>query len=1181
MQCYTQLVPPTAVNACVSLPFLSATANNLVVAKSSLLQVFSLKAVIRDKLSLTKLVLVGQYELPGIITALARVKAKSRSGGNLLLISLREAKLSLVEWDPDQYGISTISVHYFERDDVVSSLWDGDLSRYQTILSVDPGSRCAALKLGSRHLAIVPFHHAGLETGMDEVDGAVDSERTNAKLSNGTTETAPKAAPYVKSFVLSLLTLDPQLLHPIHLAFAYGYREPTLAILSSAVAPSSNLLDKRRDTLSYTVYTLDVEQRASTTLLSVTGLPYDLTRIVPLTSSAVGGSLLLGGNEIIHVDQSGKTNGIGVNEFATKCTAFPLVQQTGLDLRLEGCVVEPLASSNGDVLLITNDGTLFILAFQVDGRSVSALKLNAVPLEDGENLVRGTASCAANVGRGRVFVGSEDADSVVLAYVPKSMKLKRQQSRPNPNKEHSGVNGGLDQSEEEDGEDDDDDEDDLYGSAKPVETETASPSTPAGADNHDYTFYVHDSLVNLAPLGTPTLVSTSESSKEDHQKLYASVGRGSHGNLVQLSPFLDLQNLQFIELPDVDGVWPLCVRSEQDENDDVSHNIVIISKTSQEDAGESHVYHLKDGKCTGLEGSEFEASAGNTIEVATTMNGTRIVQVLKSEVRVFDQGELHLESLLRSRALITYPDFGLSQICPLSEDVSGYTPQVLTASFAEPYVLLLRDDATITVLKSDETGDLEELETTDSLKSSRWQSGCLYDDVKDVFRLESDDEEEGDPSSVLMFLLSEKGSLDIYQLPGLNAPLYSAPGLTFLPPFLSSDFNLRRAKDREEVVEVLVAEVGDVASKSPYLIIRSTGNDLTLYHPFQAPHSGESHPLRFVKLPHTFLPKASSDEEDDEETAGQGQRRPPLRVLPEFGGLSVVLMPGPSSSIILKQASGEPKILDLQLDNIKSIGAYSTPGCPGGLILVDETGKCQTGQLPMNADYSTGWIAKTPFQTDRAIDTFCHHSSSDHFVVAGATLVDFKLPHDELHPEWDLEVLHDHPTVEQGVIKLVDPATWTVSDTHELETGELVMSLISHDLELSQASHRRRPLIIVGTAILKGDDTAPQGRLYVFDVVEVVKDPESVRKAFKLKLLSEEETRGYVTTMSPVGSEGLIAVAQGQKCIVRGLTEDHSFLPVAALDIQTYTTVLKELPGSGLCMFGDAIKGLWFAGYRV
>lgn len=45
MQCLTELTPPTAVTHSLSLPFLSQNASNLIVAKTSLLQIFNVKTI--------------------------------------------------------------------------------------------------------------------------------------------------------------------------------------------------------------------------------------------------------------------------------------------------------------------------------------------------------------------------------------------------------------------------------------------------------------------------------------------------------------------------------------------------------------------------------------------------------------------------------------------------------------------------------------------------------------------------------------------------------------------------------------------------------------------------------------------------------------------------------------------------------------------------------------------------------------------------------------------------------------------------------------------------------------------------------------------------------------------------------------------------------------------------------
>lgn len=58
-------------------------------------------------------------------------------------------------------------------------------------------------------------------------------------------------------------------------------------------------------------------------------------------------------------------------------------------------------------------------------------------------------------------------------------------------------------------------------------------------------------------------------------------------------------------------------------------------------------------------------------------------------------------------------------------------------------------------------------------------------------------------------------------------------------------------------------------------------------------------------------------------------------------------------------------------------------------------------------------------------------------------------------------------------------------------------------------------------------------------------------------------------------------VAQGQKVLVRGLKEDGTMLPVAFLDVQCFTSVARELSGSGLCVVGDARMGVRLVGYMV
>ena len=97
----------------------------------------------------------------------------------------------------------------------------------------------------------------------------------------------------------------------------------------------------------------------------------------------------------------------------------------------------------------------------------------------------------------------------------------------------------------------------------------------------------------------------------------------------------------------------------------------------------------------------------------------------------------------------------------MTDDITGAEPRVFSAAFADPYVLLLRDDMSIMVLKADESGDLDEIEQEKTSSERKWLSGSLYEDSNDVLRLESDDDNEDEAGNVLMFLLNIQGGLEV------------------------------------------------------------------------------------------------------------------------------------------------------------------------------------------------------------------------------------------------------------------------------------------------------------------------------------------------------------------------------------------------------------------------------------
>jgi cleavage and polyadenylation specificity factor subunit 1 len=694
MQCYTELTHPTAVTHSVALPFVSAQSNNLIVAKSSLLQIFTTTAISAeldnaqnaekqstkpanpkydgrltndddglessflggdsaflksDRTNNTKLVLVAEFSLAGTITGLERIKTPiTKSGGDALLIAFKDAKLSLVEWDPARLALKTISIHYYEQNELSESPWAAPLSDYVNYVAADPGSRCAALKFGARNIAILPFKHADEDIDMDDWDEELDGPRPVKTVINGTTSNINEETPYSPSFVLRLSNLDPSLLYPVHLAFLHEYREPTFGILSSTQAPSEAL--GRRDHLSYMVFTLDLQQKASTTILSVGGLPQDLSRVVPLPAP-VGGALLVGANELLHIGQSGKPHGVAVNPLTKQATSFGLVDQSDLNLRLEGCSVEVLSAENGELLLVLNDGRLAIITFRLDGRSVAGLSVKLVPKEAGGSVVPCDVTSLTKIGRNSIFAGIESGDSLVLGWSRKQSQVSKRKLKTE--------DLDLDLDDEDL---DDVDDDDLYGDepAKPQPAASTSAPTKTG----ELSFRIHDRLISIAPIramtyGKPATIPDEKEAEmqegvRSELQLVCAVGKGKASSLAIMNREIQPKVIGRFEFPEARGFWamsaqkpvPKAIKGDKgattignDNGTSVQYDkYMIVAKVDLDGYETSDVYALTAAGFESLAGTEFDPLQGFTVEAGTMGKHMRIIQVLKSEVRCYDGG---------------------------------------------------------------------------------------------------------------------------------------------------------------------------------------------------------------------------------------------------------------------------------------------------------------------------------------------------------------------------------------------------------------------------------------------------------------------------------------------------------------------------------------------------------------
>lgn len=343
--------------------------------------------------------------------------------------------------------------------------------------------------------------------------------------------------------------------------------------------------------------------------------------------------------------------------------------------------------------------------------------------------------------------------------------------------------------------------------------------------------------------------------------------------------------------------------------------------------------------------------------------------------------------------------------------------------------------------------------------------------------------------------------------------------------------------------------------------------------------------LAFRKVSNSTFARAVEEPAEDDDTTDES-RKMPLRACENVGGYNAVFLPGPSPCFLIKSAKSAPRVIGLQGAGVRTLSTFHTEGCERGFIYADSEGIARVTQLAADCSYSELGLSVKKVPLNVAIGSVSHHAAAGVYSIGCNVEEEFELPKDEESnpqqaPFWAKEKdLTFKPMAERGVLKLVSPKNWSVIDSVDMEPCEVLLCLETLNLEISETTHERRELIVVGTAISRGEDLPIRGRIHVYDVVTVIPEPGRPETDKKFKLVAKEDIpRGGVTAISGVGTQGFVLVAHGQKCTVRGLKEDGSLLPVAFMDMSNYVTSVKEVPGTGLCAMSDAFKGVWFTGY--
>jgi cleavage and polyadenylation specificity factor subunit 1 len=158
----------------------------------------------------------------------------------------------------------------------------------------------------------------------------------------------------------------------------------------------------------------------------------------------------------------------------------------------------------------------------------------------------------------------------------------------------------------------------------------------------------------------------------------------------------------------------------------------------------------------------------------------------------------------KGNANVALPELGMEQIIPMEDEQTGDELNIINASFADPYLLVQREDSSVKIYKATGDGEVEDVEAT-GFSGIRWLSASLF--------------QSSSFTEVFAFLLTPEGGLRIFAMSQLEKPSYVAEALGFLPPLLTMDYMPKRSSAKATITEILAADLGDLTSKSPHLIV--------------------------------------------------------------------------------------------------------------------------------------------------------------------------------------------------------------------------------------------------------------------------------------------------------------------------------------------------------------------------
>uniref|UniRef100_A0A8C5FCA4 Cleavage and polyadenylation specificity factor subunit 1 n=1 Tax=Gadus morhua TaxID=8049 RepID=A0A8C5FCA4_GADMO len=1108
---YRQAHTPTAVEFSVYCNFISNKEKNLVVAGTSQLYVYRIIHDVETRKE--KLEQVASFSLFGNIMSMASVQL-SGANRDALLLSFKDAKLSVVEYDPGTHDLKTLSLHFFEEPE----LRDGFVQNVHTpMVRVDPENRCAVMLVYGTKLVVLPFRK---DTLTDEQEGGVGE--------------GPKSS-FLPSYLIDVRELDEKLLNIIDMKFLHGYYEPTLLILFEPNQTWPGRVAVRQDTCSIVAISLNIMQKVHPVIWSLTNLPFDCTQVMAVPKP-IGGVVVFAVNSLLYLNQSVPPFGVSLNSQTTGTTAFPLRVQDEVKISLD-CSQSSFIGHDKMVISLKG-GEIYVLTLITDGmRSVRAFHFDKAAASV-------LTTCMMTMEPGYLFLGSRLGNSLLLKYTEKLQEAPAEEGqiiKEEPPSKKKRLDTSANWTDEVD-------EIEVYGSEAQSGTQLAT-----------YSFEVCDSILNIGPcanasMGEPAFLS-EESNPEPDLEVVVCSGFGKNGALSVLQRSIRPQVVTTFELPGCHDMWTVISNEEEQgakeeekpaaEEDKKKHGFLILSR-------EDSTMILQTGQeIMELDTSGF-ATQGPTVFAGNIGDNKYIIQVSPMGIRLLE---------------------GVTQLHFIPVDLGS---PIVHCSVADPHVVIMTADGAVTmfVLKSDsylgKTHRLA-LQKPHISTQSRVISLCAYRDVSGMFTTENkmvscpvrddtvcrslsesetvfqelshslDDEEEmlyGDCNAEMAanrddpnrgssasappggegggdkaepthwcMIVRENGVMEIYQLPDWrlvflvkNFPV----GQRVLVDSSSGQSATQGEGKKEEVTrqgeiplvrEVTLVSLGNNHTR-PYLLVH-VDQELLIYEAFPYDQQqAQNLKVRFKKMPHNinFREKRSKVRKERRADGGEDgvvvkSRVARFRYFEDISGYSGVFICGPSPHWMLVTSRGALRLHPMTIDgSIESFSPFHNINCPKGFLYFNKQGELRISVLPTYLSYDAPWpVRKIPLRC--TVHYVSYHVESKVYAICTSikeptTRIPRMTGEEKEFETIDRDDRYINPQQEKFSIQLISPVSWeTIPNTRiDLEEWEHVTCMKTVALKSQETVSGLKGYIAAGTCLMQGEEVTCRGRIFLWSL---------------------------------------------------------------------------------------------------